>query len=185
LQVNGREEFFSPMELFVAGRMAFGVRARHRRRMAMGATASRDARKKRANRSRPKLLRPESAMIGIDYRPRAQFAPFHSRRERFACIVTHRRAGKTVACIHDLHRAAITCARTRPRFAYMSPFLKQSKSVAWDYLRAAVAAGRAAGASIHASELRVDYPSGAQVRLFGCRQRRCAARALSRRHRAR
>jgi phage terminase large subunit len=49
----------------------------------------------------------------------------------------------------------------------MSPFLKQAKSVAWDYLRAAVAAGRQAGASIHESELRADYPSGAQVRLFG------------------
>jgi hypothetical protein len=49
----------------------------------------------------------------------------------------------------------------------MSPFLKQAKSVAWDYLRAAVAEGRQAGASIHESELRVDYPGGAQVRLFG------------------
>ncbi len=49
----------------------------------------------------------------------------------------------------------------------MSPFLKQAKSVAWDYLRAAVAPGRQVGASIHESELRVDYPSGAQVRLFG------------------
>jgi tripartite-type tricarboxylate transporter receptor subunit TctC len=29
------------------------------------------------------------------------------RRQRFACIVTHRRAGKTVACIQDLHRGAL------------------------------------------------------------------------------
>ena len=114
-----------------------------------------------------KHLKPETAEVTIVYRPRPQFLPFHSRAERFACIVTHRRAGKTVACIHDLHRAALTCDRIRPRFAYMSPFLKQAKSVAWDYLRAAVAAGRHAGASIHESELRVDYPSGAQVRLFG------------------
>jgi hypothetical protein len=110
---------------------------------------------------------PVSAGITIPYRPRTQFLPFHSRTERFACIVTHRRAGKTVACIHDLHRAALTCESIRPRFAYMSPFLKQAKSVAWDYLRAAVAEGRQAGASIHESELRVDYPGGAQVRLFG------------------
>ena len=34
------------------------------------------------------------------YRPRPQFRAFHRRKERFACIVTHRRAGKTVACIH-------------------------------------------------------------------------------------
>ena len=114
-----------------------------------------------------KRLKPESAEITVAYSPRPQLLSFHSRAQRFACIVTHRRAGKTVACIHDLHRAAITCERTRPRFAYMSPFLKQAKSVAWDYLRAAVAAGRQAGASVHESELRVDYPSGAQVRLFG------------------
>jgi hypothetical protein len=114
-----------------------------------------------------KNLKSERAEITIAYRARRQFLAFHSRAERFACIVTHRRAGKTVACIQDLHRAALTCERMRPRFAYMSPFLKQAKSVAWDYLRAAVAAGRQAGASIHESELRVDYPSGAQVRLFG------------------
>src|SRR3974390_3042793 len=112
-----------------------------------------------------KALKPQSAEVTIAYSPRPQFLPFHSRATRFACIVTHRRAGKTVACIHDLHRAAITCERTRPRFAYMSPFLKQAKSVAWDYLRAAVAAGRQAGASIHEGGVRVEFPRGARVRL--------------------
>jgi hypothetical protein len=111
--------------------------------------------------------KPERAQITVAYRPRSQFLPFHSRAERFACIVTHRRAGKTVACIQDLHRAALCCEGTSPHFAYMSPFLKQAKSVAWDYLRAAVAPGCRVGATIHESELRVDYPGGAQVRLFG------------------
>ena len=77
--------------------------------------------------------------IEVDYRPRAQFAPFHARAERFACIVTHRRAGKTVACVHELQKQAMRCQLVRPRFAYLSPFLRQSKAVAWDYLRAAVA----------------------------------------------
>jgi hypothetical protein len=81
--------------------------------------------------------------------------------------VTHRRAGKTVACIHDLQRQALRCPRVRPRFAYLSPFLRQSKAVAWDYLRAAMSAARVAGATAHESELRVDYPGGAQVRLYG------------------
>jgi phage terminase large subunit len=58
----------------------------------------------------------------IDYAPRRQFVPFHARRQRFACIVTHRRAGKTVACIHDLHRGATRSQKVRPRFAYLSPF---------------------------------------------------------------
>jgi len=114
-----------------------------------------------------KRLKPETAELTIAYRARPQFLPFHSRTQRFACIVTHRRAGKTVACIHDLHRAALTCDRIRPRFAYMSPFQKQAKSIAWDYLRAAVPAGRQAVARIRESELRVDYQNGARVQLFG------------------
>ena len=76
--------------------------------------------------------------VEVDYRPRTQFAPFHARAERFACIVTHRRAGKTVACVHELQKQAMRCQLVRPRFAYLSPFLRQSKAVAWDYLRAAV-----------------------------------------------
>jgi hypothetical protein len=54
----------------------------------------------------------------LDYAPRRQFVPFHQRKERFACIVTHRRAGKTVACIQDLQRGATSCENLRPRFAY-------------------------------------------------------------------
>jgi hypothetical protein len=33
--------------------------------------------------------------------------------------VTHRRAGKTVACVHDLQRAAPNCANLRPRVAVL------------------------------------------------------------------
>jgi phage terminase large subunit len=105
--------------------------------------------------------------VELEYRARPQFQAFHHRRERFACIVAHRRAGKTVACVHDLHRGALLSQKLRPRFAYLSPFLRQSKQVAWDYLRAAMAPSRDVGANVHESELRVDYPNGGQVRLFG------------------
>jgi ABC transporter substrate binding protein len=108
-----------------------------------------------------------AAELDLDYRGREQFLGFHARGERFACIVTHRRAGKTVACIQALQRAALTCARERPRFAYLSPFLKQSKTVAWDYLRGASAPLIEMGARVRESELRVDYPNGGQVRLYG------------------
>src|SRR3981081_2083181 len=103
----------------------------------------------------------------LDYAPRRRFVPFHQRSERFACIVTHRSAGKTPACIQDLQRGATSCENLRPRFAYLSPFLKQSKAVAWDYLRAAMAPWRRFGATAHERELRVDYPKGGQVRLYG------------------
>jgi phage terminase large subunit len=103
----------------------------------------------------------------IDYAPRAQFGLFHARQQRFAAIVAHRRAGKTVACVHDLQRGALTCTGERPRFAYLAPYLKQAKTVAWDYLRAAVRPLQDIGATVHESELRVDYPNGGQVRLYG------------------
>jgi hypothetical protein len=90
---------------------------------------------------------------------------FHARVERFACIVAHRRAGKTVACVHDLHHGALNCTKLRPRFAYLSPFLRQSKQVAWDYLRAVIE--QEAGGRLHETELRADYPNGGQVRLYG------------------
>ena len=103
----------------------------------------------------------------IEHHPRPQFLGFHERSQRFACIVTHRRAGKTVACIHELQRRSIECHNLRPRFAYISPFLKQSKAVAWDYLRHAMLPFWDAGASISQTELRIDYLNGGQVRLYG------------------
>ena len=103
----------------------------------------------------------------FDYRPRPQFRAFHRRKERFACLVTHRRAGKTVACIHELQRRAIESTKKHPRFAYLSPLLKQSMTVAWDYLRDAMSLLRKAGATVNETELRADYPNGGQVRLYG------------------
>jgi phage terminase large subunit len=94
--------------------------------------------------------------IDCGYRSRLQFEPFHKREARFACIVAHRRAGKTVACVNDLQDGALRCPNVRPRFAYLSPFLKQSKAVAWDYLKAAMDPLRALGARENESELRVD-----------------------------
>lgn len=81
--------------------------------------------------------------------------------------MAHRRAGKTVACVNDLQDGALRCDKVRPRFAYLSPYLKQSKTVAWDYLRAAMSPLRQLGADVNESELRVDYHNGGQVRLYG------------------
>jgi hypothetical protein len=52
--------------------------------------------------------------VVIPYAPRPHFIPFHSRRQRWAVLVVHRRAGKTVACVNDLLRAALTLERERP-----------------------------------------------------------------------
>ncbi len=109
----------------------------------------------------------ESDAIVINYRPRRQFIPFHDRSQRWACIVAHRRAGKTTACIHELQRGALRCGSERARFAYVSPFRSQSKAVAWDICRAAFDPLRVIGATANESELRIDYPNGGQVRLHG------------------
>jgi phage terminase large subunit len=107
----------------------------------------------------------DSREIVIPYQPRAQFQAFHDRTQRWAVLVAHRRAGKTVACVNELQRAALLCRRERPRFAYIAPLLKQAKTLAWDYLLHYSAP--IPGIEVNHSELRVDYPNGGQVRLWG------------------
>lgn len=70
----------------------------------------------------------------MDYQPRDAFMPLHERSERWACIVAHRRAGKTVACIADLITCAIATKKSEAKYAYIAPFYGQAKQVAWDYL---------------------------------------------------
>ena len=102
-------------------------------------------------------------VIDLGYRPREAFVGFHERTERFACIVAHRRAGKTVAAINDLIRAAIM--RPDSRFAYIAPYFAQAKDVAWGYLKQFTAP--IPGVSHNETELRVDLPNGGRVRLYG------------------
>lgn len=71
----------------------------------------------------------------IPYVPRAPFLPFHQRKQRWGCLVCHRRAGKTVAAVNELIRKAIECKHPRPQHAYIAPFRDQAKRVAWDYLK--------------------------------------------------
>jgi phage terminase large subunit len=103
--------------------------------------------------------------ITLDYRPRAQFLNFHDRKQRFAILVAHRRAGKTVACINDLIRRAVETNRTDARFAYIAPYYAQAKDVAWSYLRHYAAPLLAD--QPNESELRVDLVNGSRIRLYG------------------
>jgi phage terminase large subunit len=79
--------------------------------------------------------------------------------------VAHRRAGKTVACINDLIRGALTCEKRDPRFAYIAPHFVQAKDVAWTYVKQYVQP--VDGVTINESELRVELPNGGRVRLYG------------------
>ncbi len=103
--------------------------------------------------------------VVIPYVPREIFKPFHSTLKRFAVIVAHRRAGKTVACVNRLIKSAITCPRREARVAYVAPHFNQAKDVAWNYVRRYALA--IPGAEANEAELRVDLPNGARVRLYG------------------
>ena len=102
--------------------------------------------------------------IALDYQPREQFLDFHQRNERFAAMVVHRRAGKTVAAIHDIVIKALRTTKKQPRYAYVAPFYSQAKSIAWTYLKDAV---RGFALEMRESELSVTLPNGAVIRLFG------------------
>jgi len=77
---------------------------------------------------------PDNA-VRISYKPRLAFQAFHNRSTRFACMVAHRRAGKTVASINEIVNRAIYSKKKRPRYAYLAPLLKQGKKIAWEYLK--------------------------------------------------
>ena len=102
--------------------------------------------------------------IIIPYSPRDAFKKFHRRSERWACLVAHRRAGKTVACINDLIRRAFAESKTEARYAYIAPFYSQAKSIAWDYL---LKFSEPVRVNANASELWVELLNGARIRLFG------------------
>jgi phage terminase large subunit len=105
--------------------------------------------------------------IVIPYTPRDQFETYHERIERWAKIVAHRRFGKTVGCLNDLIRRALCATRTQPppRFAYIAPTYTQAKDVAWNYLK--FYSAPIPGLKMSESELWIEYPNSARVRLYG------------------
>lgn len=108
------------------------------------------------------------AQIVIPYSPRPQFQAYHDRTERFAKIVAHRRFGKTVGCINDKIRQAITNPRQfpPPRYSYIAPTFTQAKDVAWSYVKHYCSP--IPGIKTSESELFVEFPhNGARFKLYG------------------
>jgi phage terminase large subunit len=69
------------------------------------------------------------------YRPRGYFRDFHLRKHRWAVLVAHRRAGKTVSVVNDIIEKASYNTRENPRYAYVAPLLRQAKDIAWQYVK--------------------------------------------------
>lgn len=120
-----------------------------------------------AARTTPKAPRPAPpSALDIGYVARPQFEPFHARRQRWACIVAHRRAGKSLACVMDLIDAALRCKQQDGRFAFISPTYTQAKDTCWMYLKRFTA--DIPDVEQRESDLMVIFHrNGARVRLYG------------------
>lgn len=102
--------------------------------------------------------------VDLGYIARPQFEAFHAREESQACLVCHRRAGKTVACIMDEIDRALRLKLPYGRYAYVGPFLNQAKDVAWEYLKRYSELIRV---DKNESELWIELENGARIRVHG------------------
>jgi phage terminase large subunit len=105
--------------------------------------------------------------ITIGYRPRKHFRPFHASQKRWRYVVAHRRAGKSVAFINDLIRAALQNSRDIPvpRYAYVGPTFAQAKDLVWNYIKQYTK--DLPGVTYSESELTCRLPNRAQITLYG------------------
>lgn len=103
-------------------------------------------------------------VVELSYAARAPFKPFHNRKQRWACLVAHRRAGKTVSAVNDIIRSAVTAKGPNPLFGYIAPFRSQAKSVAWNYIKTF---GAPIISKANEAELYVDLINGARISLYG------------------
>ena len=104
--------------------------------------------------------------VTIKLVPRRQFLDYIRRTQRWACLVVHRRGGKTYACIQDLIARSLTHTRTGPplRYAYLAPTRDQAKDIAWGYLKRFTS--RIPGVRVNEAELKVMLPNAAEIRLY-------------------
>ena len=100
----------------------------------------------------------------IEIVPRSVFAPYVHRDKRWACMVVHRRGGKTYVSLQDLISRALTHKRPGPpkRYAYLAPTRQQAKDIVWGYLTRFTSAF----AKPNAEELKVTFGDGTEIKLF-------------------
>jgi hypothetical protein len=72
--------------------------------------------------------------------------------------------GKTVAAVNDLVLRALYNPRQHPRYAYIAPFYRQAKDVAWQYLKDST---QSFARRVRESDLRVELFNDAYVTLYG------------------
>ena len=106
--------------------------------------------------------------IIMPYKPREAFKKYHKSTKRFNLIIAHRRSGKSVAGINRCIRRFLDFKRENRsmiRVGYIAPYLKQAKSLIWDYLKF-YTEPLSPIRTINESELKVDFGNG-HIRLYG------------------
>lgn len=103
----------------------------------------------------------------IPYEPRFPQNIIHEDIEshRFSVLVLHRRCGKSVCAINHLIKKALQCKHNQPKYAYIAPYLKQAKLIAWDYLK--YYTKDIPKTEIHEGELYIKLINGARIYIFG------------------
>jgi len=109
------------------------------------------------------------AQINIKINAREAFKEFLKSEKRYSCLVVHRRAGKTFACIQKIGIAALTHKRRNMdvaplRYAFIAPTRDQAEDVTWLYMENFF--GEIPGAKLNKSKLSVTLPNGAYIRLY-------------------
>ena len=104
--------------------------------------------------------------VSTGYKPRPLQKAIHKSLQRWNVLVCHRRFGKSVMSVNQLIHSALSFKGKNGRFAYLAPTYTQGKTIAWDYLKEF--SQPVPGTKVNESELRVDFPNGSRVRIFGC-----------------
>jgi len=107
--------------------------------------------------------------VDLQYRPRPWQVQVHKDRTRFRVLALHRRAGKTELALMELLNAALKAKLELPFFAYVAPFLKQAKLLAWTRLKQRVEELRRVGAvDVNEGELTIVCKhNGATLKILG------------------
>lgn len=102
----------------------------------------------------------------IEIVPRRQLASYLHRDQRWACLVVHRRGGKTFACIQDLIYQALTHERPGPplRYGYIAPTRDQAKDITFGYLVRFTS--QLPGVDINRADLQITFANQASIRLY-------------------
>ena len=103
--------------------------------------------------------------IDLKFSARDWQIPLFMQRTRFRVTVIHRRAGKTVFFVMHTIDEALRAVRPNSRFAYIAPFRKQAKDIAWDYFKRYTRG--VPGVEIREADLQINLPNGSRISLYG------------------